>query len=67
MRGTTSARSWLSAHTSERPFSRLWMFDGMTVNNDHLNRDDKESGSNDHGLICAHFKYRPIKAEAREI
>jgi endonuclease/exonuclease/phosphatase family metal-dependent hydrolase len=47
---------------------RLWMFDGMTVNNDHLNFDDhNESGTNDHRLICAHFKYRPIKAEAREI
>jgi predicted extracellular nuclease len=47
---------------------RLWMFDGMTVNNDHLNFDDhKESGTNDHGLICVRFKYKPIKAEAREI
>lgn len=47
---------------------RLWMFDGMTVNNDHLNFDDhKESGTNDHGVICATFKHKPIKAEAREI
>ena len=46
MRGTTSVRIWRSTHTSERPFSRLWMFDGMTVNNDHLNRDDhKESAA----------------------
>jgi endonuclease/exonuclease/phosphatase family metal-dependent hydrolase len=36
---------------------RLWMFDGMTVNNDHLNfADHKQSGTNDHGLICAHFR-----------
>jgi len=47
---------------------RVWMFDGMTVNNDHLNFDDhKESGTNDHGVICARFKYKPIKAEAKEI
>lgn len=47
---------------------RLWMFDGMTVNNDHLNFDDhKESGTNDHGIICAAFKFKPIKAEAKAI
>jgi len=47
---------------------RIWMFDGMTVNNDHLNfADHKQSGTNDHGLICAHFKYKPIKVEARQI
>ncbi|MGV6872273.1 endonuclease/exonuclease/phosphatase family protein [Pseudochelatococcus sp. B33] len=47
---------------------RLWMFDGMTVNNDHLSFDDhKESGTNDHGVIRAVFKYKPIKAEARQI
>lgn len=47
---------------------RLWMFDGMTVNNDHLNFDDhKTSGTNDHGVICAKFKYKPIKKEAVEI
>jgi predicted extracellular nuclease len=47
---------------------RVWMFDGMTVNNDHLNFDDhKQSGTNDHGLICATFKYKPIKAEAKAI
>ena len=33
------------------------MFDGMTVNNDHLNLDDhKETGTNDHGVICATFE-----------
>ena len=47
---------------------RLWMFDGMTVNNDHLNFDNhKADGTNDHGIICATFRYRPIKAEARAI
>ncbi|PTM51133.1 endonuclease/exonuclease/phosphatase family protein [Phreatobacter oligotrophus] len=47
---------------------RLWMFDGMTVNNDHLNTDDHATdGTNDHGVVCATFRYRPIKAEARAI
>lgn len=47
---------------------RVWMFDGMTVNNDHLSFDDhKESGTNDHGVVRAVFKYKPIKAEARQI
>ena len=40
---------------------RIWMFDGMSVNNDHLNFDDhKTTGTNDHGVICATFKYKPI-------
>jgi endonuclease/exonuclease/phosphatase family metal-dependent hydrolase len=47
---------------------RIWMFDGLTVNNDHLNTDDhKTSGTNDHGIICARFKYKPIKVEAKAI
>jgi endonuclease/exonuclease/phosphatase family metal-dependent hydrolase len=47
---------------------RLWMFDGMTVNNDHLSFDDhKESGTNDHGIVRVVFKHRPIRTEAREI
>ncbi|SAI46068.1 Uncharacterised protein [Bordetella ansorpii] len=41
---------------------RIWMFDGMLVNNDHLNFDNhKTSGTNDHGIIRASFKYRPAK------
>ncbi|MBU0621204.1 MAG: endonuclease/exonuclease/phosphatase family protein [Gammaproteobacteria bacterium] len=40
---------------------RRWLFDGLVVNNDHLNQDDhKESGTNDHGLIKASFIYRPV-------
>ena len=47
---------------------RLWLFDGMTVSNDHLNFDDhKASGTNDHGIVCARFEYRPIKSEAEAI
>jgi hypothetical protein len=47
---------------------RLWMFDGMTVNNDHLSFEDhKASGTNDHGVVRAVFQYKPIRTEAREI
>ena len=47
---------------------RLWMFDGMTVRNDHLNSEKhKEDGSNDHGIICAGFKFKSIRAEAEAI
>ncbi len=47
---------------------RLWLFDGLVINNDHLNFDDhKESGTNDHGIIRATFKYKPIKKEAAAI
>jgi endonuclease/exonuclease/phosphatase family metal-dependent hydrolase len=40
--------------------NRVWLFDGMLVNNDHLNFEDhKADGTNDHGIIRAAFKYRP--------
>ena len=40
---------------------RLWMFDGLIINNDHLNfNDHKGLGTNDHGIIRATFKYKPI-------
>lgn len=40
---------------------RIWAFDGLTVNNDHLNFDDhKESGTNDHGIVKANFIYAPV-------
>ncbi len=39
---------------------RLWAFDGMTVENDHLNFEDhKTSGTNDHGVIRTAFKWKP--------
>lgn len=41
---------------------RVWLFDGLVVNNDHLNFDDhKANGTNDHGVIRALFKYKPAK------
>lgn len=47
---------------------RIWIFDDMTIRNDHLNSEKhKEDGTNDHGIVCATFRYKPIKAEARAI
>ena len=43
--------------------SRLWLFQRLNVDNDHLNDDNhKESGTNDHGIIRASFIYKPFKA-----
>lgn len=40
---------------------RRWMFEGLFVNNDHLNQDNHlESGTNDHGIIKASFVHRPV-------
>jgi len=39
---------------------RLWAFDEMLVQNDHLNFEDhKESGTNDHGIIRVGFRWKP--------
>jgi predicted extracellular nuclease len=39
---------------------RVWSFEGLEINNDHLNaKDHKISGSVDHGVVRARFKYRP--------
>jgi hypothetical protein len=44
---------------------RLWMFDGLVINNDHLNFEDhKALGTNDHGIIRAAFKYKPVTAKS---
>ena len=41
---------------------RIWAFDGMQVVNDHLNEDNhKETGTTDHGIVKATFKYQPAK------
>jgi endonuclease/exonuclease/phosphatase family metal-dependent hydrolase len=43
---------------------RLWLFDGLAINNDHLNSEDhRQDGSGDHGVVKVSFKYK--KAAAR--
>lgn len=40
--------------------SRIWAFDELTIENDHLNYDDhKTRGSSDHGIVRVQFKYKP--------
>ena len=42
---------------------RIWAFDGLEIANDHLNDDDhKVTGTGDHGVVRARFRYRPAKA-----
>lgn len=39
---------------------RRWLFDGLVINNDHLNFDNqKEVGTGDHGVVKVDFKYDP--------
>jgi hypothetical protein len=41
---------------------RIWAFSGLEINNDHLNDDGhKETGTGDHGVVRARFKYMPAK------
>ncbi|MDQ8020683.1 MAG: hypothetical protein REI94_02515 [Moraxellaceae bacterium] len=45
--------------------NRIWLFDGLAINNDHLNFEDhKADGSTDHGVVRALFKYKPAKKAA---
>ncbi len=46
-------------------YRRLWLFDGLTINNDHLNSEDhRETGTGDHGIVCVRFKYQPAPQRA---
>jgi endonuclease/exonuclease/phosphatase family metal-dependent hydrolase len=39
---------------------RLWLFNGLVINNDHLNFENhKETGTGDHGIVKASFKFDP--------
>ena len=39
---------------------RLWAFDELTIENDHLNfNDHKTSGTSDHGILRVAFKWKP--------
>ena len=39
---------------------RLWAFDELTIENDHLNFGDyKPSGTSDHGILRVGFKWKP--------
>ncbi|MBX7482787.1 endonuclease/exonuclease/phosphatase family protein [Qipengyuania qiaonensis] len=39
---------------------RIWAFDGLTIENDHLNFDNhKENGTGDHGIVMVKFRHKP--------
>lgn len=39
---------------------RIWLFDGLTIYNDHLNDEDhRATGTTDHGLVKVAFRYQP--------
>jgi len=41
---------------------RKWLFDGLVINNDHLNTEShKDKGSGDHGIVQVHFRWRPLQ------
>ncbi len=40
---------------------RLRLFDGLVINNDHLNFDNhKETGTGDHGVVKVSFRFNPV-------
>lgn len=44
--------------------NRLWLFDGLTINNDHLNDEDhRATGTGDHGVVKVSFRWRPVKID----
>ena len=50
----------LSEQFYDNSHRRLWMFDGLVINNDHLNyADQKMTGSGDHGIVQVAFKHDP--------
>lgn len=41
---------------------RLWLFDGLTILNDHLDdADHRLTGSTDHGIVVVRFVHRPYR------
>ena len=40
---------------------RQWLFDGLVINNDHLNDEDhRATGTTDHGVVKVSFKWQPF-------
>jgi endonuclease/exonuclease/phosphatase family metal-dependent hydrolase len=47
----------------DNSYRRLWVFDGLSINNDHLNDTDsathRRKGTGDHGIVKVKFRYHP--------
>jgi len=42
---------------------RLWLFDGLTITNDHLDDENhRETGTGDHGVVRVNFAWKPAQA-----
>lgn len=42
---------------------RLWLFDGLLINNDHLNeKDHRATGTGDHGVVRVDFAWKPARS-----
>ena len=42
---------------------RKWLFDGLSINNDHLNDEDhRATGTGDHGVVKVAFRWKPFAA-----
>jgi len=51
----------LSEQFYDNSRKRLWLFDGLVINNDHLNYEDqKATGSGDHGVVQVYFRHDPF-------
>ena len=51
----------------DNSYRRLWLFDGLTIANDHLNDSEsathRAKGSGDHGIVKVGFRYRPANRD----
>lgn len=49
----------------DHSYRRQWLFDGLTITNDHLNDEDSAThrlkGTGDHGLVKVGFRWAPAK------
>jgi endonuclease/exonuclease/phosphatase family metal-dependent hydrolase len=49
----------------DNSYRRLWLFDGLSIINDHLNDTDpaahKAKGTGDHGIVKVGFRWRPAR------
>jgi predicted extracellular nuclease len=51
----------LSEQFYDNSRKRVWLFDGLVINNDHLNYEDQKAvGSGDHGIVQVYFKHDPF-------
>ncbi|MFN8195154.1 MAG: endonuclease/exonuclease/phosphatase family protein [Nocardioidaceae bacterium] len=49
----------------DHAYRRQWLFDGLTIANDHLNDDDSAvhrlKGTGDHGIVKVGFRWKPTR------